>query len=94
MIPEPLIEHERHLRRAVERRQYDDLPKVLEDMRVIAVQHRRPDVANWMRATINWARLMVMTQRQMWADELDCLPMVSRYLDHGTETPSGVCVDL
>jgi hypothetical protein len=94
MIPEPLIEHERRLRSAIERRQYGDLPKLLEDMRLIADQHRKPDVANWMRATIDWARLMVITQRQMWADELDRLPMVSRYLDRGMKTPSGVCLDL
>jgi len=94
MIPEPLLEHEQRLRRAVERRQYGDLPKLLEDMRLIADQHRRPDVAKWMRGTISWARLMVIAQRKTWADELDCLPMVSRYLDRGTGTPAGVCLDL
>ena len=94
MIPVPLLEHERRLRRAIERRQYGDLPKVLEDMRLIADQHRQPETAKWMRGTINWARLMAITQRQIWADELDCLPMVSRYLEHSLETPSGVCLDL
>jgi hypothetical protein len=94
MIPKPLLEHERRLRRAVERRQYGDLPGLFEEMRLIADQHRRPDVAKFMRGTINWARLMVIAQRQVWADEMDCLPMLSRYLDRGTKTPSGVCVDL
>ena len=94
MIPEPLLEYERRLRGAVERRQYGDLPKLLEDMRLIAHQHRRPDVAKWMRGTIDWARLMVIAQRQIWADELDCLPMVSRYLERCLETPAGVCLDL
>jgi hypothetical protein len=93
MIPEPLLEHGRRLRRAVERRQYGDLPELMESMRLIANQHRRPEVAKWMRGTIEWARLMVMAQRQVWADELDCLPMVSRYLAR-TDTPTGVCVDL
>ena len=46
------------------------------------------------RVTISWARLMVIAQRKTWADELDCLPMVSRYLDRGTGTPAGVCLDL
>jgi len=94
MIPEPLLEHERRLRRAVERRQYGDLPKLLEDMRLIADQYRRPDVAKWMLSAINWARLMVIAQRQIWADESDSLAMVSRYLARSTETPSGVCLDL
>jgi hypothetical protein len=94
MIPVPLLEHEHRLRRAVERCQYRDLPRLLEDMRLIADQHRQPDVAKWVRGTINWARLMVITQRQIWADELDCLPLVSRYLECSTEPPPGVCIDL
>jgi hypothetical protein len=94
MIPEPLLEYERRLRGAVERRQYGDLPGLLEDMRLIADQHRRPDVAKWMRGNIDWARLMVIAQRQIWADQLDCLPMVSRYLERSPQTPSGVCLDL
>jgi hypothetical protein len=94
MIPEPLLEHEHRLRRAVERRQYADLPQLLEEMRLIADQHPRPDVAKWMRGTIDWARLMAITQRQIWADELDRLPMVSRYLERSTEIPSGFCLDL
>jgi hypothetical protein len=94
MIPEPLLEYEHRLRRAVERRQYGDLPGLLAEMRLIADQHRRPDVAKWMRGTIGWARLMVIAQRQFWADELDCLPMVSRYLAQSMEPPTGVCLDL
>jgi hypothetical protein len=94
MIPESLLERERRLRRAVERRQYADLPKLLEDMRLIADRHRRPDVARWMRGIIDWARLMVIAQRQIWDDELGCLATVSRYLERGRETPSGVCLDL
>jgi hypothetical protein len=94
MIPEPLRALELRLRGAVERRQYDDLPKLLEDMRLIADQHRRPDVAKWMRGTIDWARLMVIAQRQVWADELDCLPMVSRYLERSPGSLPAVCIDL
>jgi hypothetical protein len=94
MIPETLLDYERRLRGAVERRQYGDLPGLLEDMRRIADRHRRPDVAKWMRGTIDWARLMVIAQRQTWADELDCLAMVNRYLERSRQTPSGVCLDL
>jgi hypothetical protein len=94
MIPEPLIEHERRLRRAVERHQYGDLPRLLEDMRLITDQHRRPDVAKWMHGIIDWARLMVIAQRQAWVDELDSLAMVSHYLERSLEAPSGVCLDL
>jgi hypothetical protein len=94
MIPEPLLQHEHRLRRVVERRQYAELPRLLEEMRLIADQHRRPEVAKWMRGTINWARLMVSTQRQIWANELDRLPMLSRYLERSSEIPSGFCLDL
>jgi hypothetical protein len=94
LIPEPLIEHECRLRRAVERREYDELPKLLEEMRLIADRHRRPDVAKWMRGTIDWARLMVITQRQIWADELECLPIVSRYLERSPGPLPAVCMDL
>lgn len=94
MIPEPLLDHERRLRTAVERRQYGDLPGLLEDMRLIADRHQGPDVAKWMRGNINWARLMVIAQRQIWADQLDCLPIVSRYLERRPQASSGVCLDL
>lgn len=94
MIPLPLLEQEHRLRRAVERRQYRDLPGLLEDMRLLADQYQKPDVAKWMSGIISWARLMVTAQRQIWADELDCLPLVSRYLERSLEKPSGVCLDL
>jgi hypothetical protein len=94
MIPEPLLEYERRLRGAVERRQYSDLPKLFEDMRLIADRHRRPDVANWMHGIIDWARRMVITQRQIWDDELGSLAIVNRYLERSLQTPPGVCLDL
>jgi hypothetical protein len=100
VIPEPLLEYERRLRGAVERRQYGELPGLLADMRVIADRNRRPDVAKWMRGAISWARLMVIAQRQIWADQSDCLPRVSRYLERSMHlessmnTPVGICVDL
>ena len=94
MIPESLREKERLLRTAIERRQYDDLAVRLEEMRLIADRHRDPEVAGFMRTTIRWALLMVATQRQMRADQLGLLPLVSRYLDRSPNTPAGFCIDL
>jgi hypothetical protein len=94
MIPEILQENERQLRKDIERRQYDELPRRLEDIRRIACEHGRPEVALWLQGTIEWARLMVMTQRQAWADELDRLPMVNRYLERNPRALPAVCIDL
>jgi hypothetical protein len=94
MIPEILQENERQLRKDIERRQYGDLPRRLEEIRRIACEHRRPEVAAWVQGTIEWARLMIVTQRQVWADELDRLPMVNRYLERSPSPLPAVCIDL
>lgn len=94
MIPEPLKEQERRLRKAIERRQYREVPRLMEDLRRTADQNPGPEVSARMLATIRWARLMVTTQRQMWADELELLPAVNRYLERLPDPPPGLCLDL
>ena len=47
-----------------------------------------------MLTTIEWARLMVTTQRQRWAEELEALPQVDRFLAGTAGDVSDVCVDL
>jgi hypothetical protein len=94
MIPEILKENERRLRKAIARRHYRDLPWLLDDLSRNAAEHRNPETAQWMRANIEWARLMVLTQRQTWAAELERLPMVNRYLDRPADPSRAVCLDL
>jgi len=94
MIPESLLEQERRFRLAVNRRQYGDIASLLAEMRRIVDQDRRPEVAKCVQSSIRWARLMVATQRQICADELELLPLVNRYLERSPETRPEVCVDL
>jgi hypothetical protein len=101
MIPGQLQARDRELREAVARREYGGLDELLEGLRVAADENiqrtndpaARREIAGWMLATIEWARLMVTTQRQRWADELEALPRVDRFLA-GTAEVSDVCVDL
>ena len=103
MIPERLRVNEREIRRAVVRRQYRDMTGQLEALRRMADQHilelpegapLRLEIAEWMLATIKWARLMLATQRQAWSGELERLPKIGRYLDPTNRRPPGVCLDL
>jgi len=103
MIPKPLTTIERELRNAIGRRQYSDLPERLEKLRRLAdtciaelsVNNlQRQEIVSWMLATIEWARLMVVTQRQAWSDELVRLPRVERYFGGPSRQPPGVCLDL
>lgn len=109
MIPEQLKKTERDLRHAVSRREYSNLPALLEELRAAADaciaklpqnDVRRGEIAGFALKLVDWARLMVTTQRQIWSDELALLPRVSRYLDRPGQiiTPPDsaphVCVDL
>jgi hypothetical protein len=101
MIPAQLKARDRELREAIARREYGGLDEMLESLRVAVDEdiHRtndpvaRREIARWMLATIEWARLMLTAQRQRWAEELEALPRVDRFLA-GTTSASDVCVDL
>lgn len=101
-IPAPLKARDRALRDAIARRDYDGVDDLLGALRLAADESigretdlsARREIARWMLATIEWARLMLTTQRQRWAEELEALPRVDRFLA-GADTPaSDVCVDL
>lgn len=102
MIPPQLKARDRNLRDAIARREYEGLNELLEDLRIAADEsiHRtddpaaRREIARWMLATIEWARLMLTTQRQRWAEELEALPRVDRFLAGTAAVSSDVCVDL
>ena len=64
------------------------------NLRRLADEYRCPEVAEWMLTTIRWAQLMVLTQRQIWTDELRNLPAVNHYLPQRVNLPAGVCLDL
>jgi hypothetical protein len=102
MIPEQLQTRERELRDAIARCEYDGLGELLEGLRVATDEvicgandlNVRREIAGWMLATIDWARLMVATQRQRWVEELGTLPRVDRFLAGTAGASSDVCVDL
>jgi hypothetical protein len=102
MIPAQLKARDRELRDAIARREYGGLEGLLERLRVAADEsiHRtndpvaRREIARWMLATIEWARLMLTAQRQRWTEELEALPRVDRFLAGTAVEPSDVCVDL
>jgi len=102
MIPVELQSRDRELREAVARLEYDNLDVLLERLRVAADENirrtndpvARREIARWMLATIEWARLMLTTQRHRWAEELEALPRVDRFLAGTAATSSDVCVDL
>ena len=108
MIPERLRVIESDLRKVIARRQYSGLSARLGELRRIADEYLgevpsghplRLEIAHWVLDTVEWARLMVTTQRQALSNELERLPRIatytaSRYQDHiGRRNPS-VCVDL
>ncbi|HEU5021019.1 MAG TPA: hypothetical protein VFT60_03990 [Bryobacteraceae bacterium] len=103
MIPAQLKARDRELRDAIARGEYGDLDELLEGLRVAAEENlqrtrdpvARREIARWMLATIEWARLMLTAQRQRWAEELEALPRVDRFLA-GTAVgaSSEMCVDL
>jgi len=102
MIPAQLKAREREVRDAIARREYDGLGELLEGLRLAADEAirgtndpaARGEIAGWMLTTIEWARLMVTTQRQRWAEELEALPRVDRFLAGTAGDVSDVCVDL
>lgn len=103
MVPERLRTKESEIRRAIARRQYDGLPRKLEDLRRIAAENVaglpasdpfRLEIVGRMLATIEWARLMLATQRQILSDDLELLPNVGRYLERADGRTPGVCLDL
>jgi len=103
MIPERLRASERELRKTIARRHYGDLPKRLAELRRDAEEHLgqlptrdplRLEIAGWVLTTIRWARLMTLTQRQMWSGELTRLPCIGRYVDRPDNRRPDVCVDL
>ena len=108
MIPEELIRKELEIRKAIARSQYRDLPRQLEDLRLIADEHiaalskddpLRREITSWTLTVFEWSRLMVATQRQIWSGKLERLPGISRYtqgryLDHPDRQTVRVCLDL
>lgn len=102
MIPAELKDRGRELREAIARREYDGLGERLEGLRVAADENIRRtndpvvrrEIAAWVLETIEWARLMLTTQRQRWAEELAALPRVDRFLAGAAAVSSDVCVDL
>lgn len=94
---------ERRLRRAVTRRQYDALIPLLMDLRRTADEHAatlaerdplRRMIARWAIDLIEWARVMLASQRQNLTSEMACLPLVTRYLDISGQHAGGVSIDL
>jgi hypothetical protein len=103
MIPARLISAENEIRQAIARRRYGDVPGRLDDLRRFADAHLadlpagdalRLEIIQWMLDTIEWARLMVTTQRQVWQGEALLLPRVGRYLSRDVRHDQGVCLDL
>ncbi|HVW07885.1 MAG TPA: hypothetical protein VHC90_04855 [Bryobacteraceae bacterium] len=102
MIPAQLKTRERKLRAVIARREYGEIGHLLAGLQHAAdeyIQGRtdpatRREIAAWMLGTIEWARLMVTAQRQRWAEELETLPRVDRFLVGTGEPSSDVCVDL
>jgi hypothetical protein len=102
MISAQLKARDRELRDAIARGEYDNLDSLLDRLRVAADENihcandlaARREIARWMLSTIEWARLMLSTQRQRWAEELEALPRVDRFLAGAAVASSDVCVDL
>ena len=103
MIPETLTEIGRKLRKAVDRRQFGDVTPRLNELCRMAdecaaglpeADPLRRELAAWMLETIEWIRLMLVTQRQIWSGELARLPRIGRYLDQTESRSPDVCVDL
>ncbi|HEY4085601.1 MAG TPA: hypothetical protein VGM43_06660 [Bryobacteraceae bacterium] len=102
MISAQLKARDRELRDAIARGEYDCLDELLAGLRLAADENiqrtddpaARREIARWMLNTIEWARLMVATQRQQWAEELDALPRVDRFLAGAAAASSDICVDL
>jgi hypothetical protein len=103
MIPQSLSACERTLRRAVERRQYDDLPRQFAILRK-AIEGEiacladgsplRVEIAGWTLATLKWVRLMIATHRSALAAELVRLPRVGRYLSFEGCSKKRILLDL
>ncbi|HXE64374.1 MAG TPA: hypothetical protein VN519_12590 [Bryobacteraceae bacterium] len=102
MIPAQLEARDRELREAIARREYGGLDELLEGLRLAADENiqqtkdpaARREIAGSMLATIEWARRMLTTQRQRWAEELEALPRVDRFLAGAAAASSDICVDL
>jgi hypothetical protein len=103
MIPEQLTKRERDIRSAVAHRQYAGVPEQVEELRLavdeclagLAIGHPlRREIIQWSLATIQWARVMIMTQRQTWRGQAALLPQLGKYLKSEDHRPRGVCFDL
>ena len=102
MISAQLRARDRKIRDAIARAEYDGLDELLANLRLAADEGMqrtddpaaRREIARWMLGTIEWARLMLSTQRTRWAEELDALPRVDRFLAGAVVESSDVCVDL
>lgn len=102
MIPAELQACESELRKAVARQQYDEVERCLEGLRRLAEQSLKRatdvaasrEIAGWALTTIEWARRMIVMQRQAGAEELEHLPQVDRFLDGSIADKQEVCLDL
>ena len=95
MIPRAIATAEQELRRAIERRQTGDISRCLAAYGEAARNHfeslrsddpMRIQMFEQVLSVLEWARLMIQTQRSIWAEELRALDRMDRFL--GAE-PSG-----
>lgn len=102
MIPAQLKACEGELRKAIAQRQYDEVALHLNELSRAAdklLKHShdaaaRREIAGSILETIEWARRMIVAQRQSWAEELEQLPQVGRFLSAPENANAEVCVDL
>lgn len=108
MIPDDLRKKEQQIRNAIARVQYKDVLQQIELLRRSADEHIaalepgdvvRLQIAAWMLDTMKWGRLMLATQRQVCASNLERLPRISqytqgRYLDHAGPLVKALNIDL
>jgi hypothetical protein len=103
MIPESLKRRELDIRDAVVRRQYAVLSEKVDELRRAADGYLetldaghplRREIIQWLMATTEWARVMVVTQRQTWWNQAAHLPRLGQYLKADERRPRGMCLDL
>jgi hypothetical protein len=96
-------ESECQLKRAIARRQYGILPTRFTIFGEMASEYMsslpagsslRRETAARVLATLEWASRMIRTQRTALADELNHLPLVSRYLEPPDKKPSATFLNL
>ena len=91
----PLTLQERALRSAISRRQYNDVPahmaelRRIADLEIAADPASRREIAAWALSTIEWAEQMIANQHRIWRQESEQIPHMSRYLsDAADQTPN------